>query len=69
MTPAQRQHEIQVAALAADYRQQGYTVSVPADRESVPFDLHGYLPDVLAEKDAEHLLVLLRHFPLAVCRI
>ncbi|HET9504057.1 MAG TPA: hypothetical protein VFO93_10980 [Hymenobacter sp.] len=58
MIPAQRQYEKQIAAMADSYRQQGYKVSMPADREAVPFDLHGFVPDLLAEKDAEHLLVL-----------
>ena len=71
MTPAQRQHETKVSALAADYRQQGYAVSVPADRESIPFDLHGYLPDLLAEKENEHLLVLANgaNAPLSIGRL
>lgn len=71
MTPAQRQHETQVAALAANYRQQGYAVSVPADRERVPFDLHGYRPDLLAEKETEHLLVLANsaNAPLSIGRL
>lgn len=58
MNPSQRQHAVQVAALAESYRQRGYSVSAPADMESVPFDLNGYVPDLLAEKDGQHLLVL-----------
>lgn len=58
MNPSQRQHTIQIAALAESYRQRGYSVSAPADMESVPFNLNGYIPDLLAEKDGQHLLIL-----------
>ncbi|MFD1468654.1 hypothetical protein ACFQ48_10500 [Hymenobacter caeli] len=58
MNPSQRQHDIQVAALAESYRQQGYAVTAPPDMESVPFDLNGFRPDLLAEKQGQHLLIL-----------
>lgn len=58
MNPAHRQHDIQVAALADSYRQQGYSVTAPPDMESVPFDLNGFRPDLLAEKEGQHLLIL-----------
>ena len=71
MSPAQRQHATQVAALADQYRQQGYVVSVPADREAVPFDLQGYLPDLLAVKEQQHLLLLVNdgHGAVSVSRL
>ncbi|RZK52359.1 MAG: hypothetical protein EOO59_13790, partial [Hymenobacter sp.] len=58
MSPAQRQHEHQVAALAASYAQAGYAVAVRPDPASIPFDLNGYQPDLLATKGEENLLLL-----------
>ena len=58
MNPAQNQHALEVAALAADYEQQGYTVHIRPDVEQIPLDLQGYYPDLLAEKDGQHLLIL-----------
>lgn len=57
MNSFQTQHANRVAALAEQYRQQGFRVSVPADMESVPFLLNGYIPDILAEKPNENILI------------
>lgn len=54
------QHETQLASLAADYEKQGYAVRRRPAPGSIPFDLNGFAPDLLAEKDAEHLLVLVK---------
>lgn len=71
MNYSQRQHDSQVAALADRYKQQGYHVSVPADMESVPFDLNGYIPDLLAEKNGQHLLILANNTkqPISISRL
>ena len=71
MNPARRQHDIQVATLAENYRPQGYAVTVPPDRESVPFDLNGVRPDLLAEKEDEHLLILANNTqqPISISRL
>lgn len=57
MNPFQTQHDDKVAALAEQYRLQGFSVSVPADAESIPFDLNGYVPDILARKGTEYVLI------------
>ncbi|WP_210515383.1 hypothetical protein [Hymenobacter terricola] len=71
MNSAHRQHDIQVAALAESYRQQGYSVTAPPDRESVPFDLNGFRPDLLAEKEGQHLLILANNTqqPISISRL
>ncbi len=71
MNSSQRQHDIQVIALAEKYKQQGYTVSIPADMESVPFDLYGYVPDLLAEKEGQHLLIVANNTkqPVSISRL
>jgi len=43
--------------LALRYAQLGYRVQVEPQREAIPFDLRGYHPDLLAEKDDEHLII------------
>jgi hypothetical protein len=57
MNSFQTQHDTKVAALAEQYRQQGFSVTAPADMESVPFNLNGYVPDILAKKGEECVLI------------
>ena len=46
-----------VLALARRYTQMGYQVQVEPSPAAVPFDLNGYRPDLLVEKDGEHLII------------
>ncbi|WP_035559962.1 hypothetical protein [Hymenobacter sp. IS2118] len=46
-----------IPELASRYIQQGYKVRVGPPATAVPFDLRGYRPDLLAEKEDEHLLI------------
>lgn len=48
-------HAARVATLAAEYAANGYAVQLAPT--ALPFDLGGYVPDLLAEKDGEHLLI------------
>lgn len=58
MNSYQSPHEKEVAALAATYEKQGYIVRLRPAVEQIPLDLNGYYPDLLAEKDDEHLMVM-----------
>ena len=46
-----------VAALAAQYQEQGYAVQREPAPDCIPFSLGNYRPDLLAEKAGEHLLI------------
>lgn len=52
--------ERRVTELAADYARQGYRVVVQPEPGALPFDLGGYRPDLLAERDDDHVLVQVR---------
>lgn len=52
---SERVHEI-----ADEYEDRGYRVTVQPDPSSLPFDLGGYRPDLLAEKDGQHYLIAVR---------
>jgi Holliday junction resolvase len=43
--------------VAADYRQQGYRVVAPATSEALPAFLHDCQPDLIAERDDDHVVV------------
>ncbi|HEX8328366.1 MAG TPA: hypothetical protein VF629_12550 [Hymenobacter sp.] len=61
----------QVAALAAQYRQQGYTVLLEPAPDKLPFNLGSYRPDLLVKKGDEHLLIEVknRHTPVSISRL
>jgi hypothetical protein len=73
MNSLQHQHDSQVAALAADYESQGYKVHIKPAIEQIPLDLNGYYPDILAEKEDQHLLVLANNtrkpVPISISRL
>ena len=73
MNPYQSQHEQEVATLAATYEKQGYTVRLRPNVEQIPLDLNGYYPDLLAEKEDEHLLIMAKSsrdpMPISISRL
>ncbi|NAO53356.1 hypothetical protein [Pseudomonas syringae] len=50
-------HEKKIESLVKDYSQQGFTVMKEPAAESIPFDLGGYRPDLLATKGDLKLII------------
>ena len=49
--------EQKVNELAEELRQKGYTVNLQPQSDSLPFDLESYLPDIVARKGDEGLII------------
>ena len=47
----------QVLAAARRYKRQGYSVAVPKRGDPVPSFLQGFAPDLIAERDGDHVVV------------
>lgn len=60
-----------VAELARSYEAQGFAVKTEPMVGDIPFDLAGYRPDLLAEKEGQHLIVEVKKagVPLSVDRL
>ena len=59
------------ASLAAEYNKQGYVVQLYPTPDRIPFSLGGYQPDLLAEKEGEHLLIEIKNqtVPVSINRL
>ena len=60
-----------VQELARSYQAQGFVVKAAPTADDIPFDLGGYRPDLLAEKEGQHLIVEVKKagVPLSVGRL
>ena len=60
-----------VQELVRSYKAQGFAVKTEPAAEDIPFDLGGYQPDLLAEKEGQHLIVEVKKagVPLSVDRL
>lgn len=59
-TISRSDHDILIGTLADRYRKDGYAVREQPRPGDLPFDLSGYVPDLIAEKGAEHLIIEVR---------
>jgi len=50
-------HRIAINTISEELEENGYTVVIAPDPSMIPFDLQNYLPDILATKDRENLIV------------
>lgn len=62
---------VKVQELARSYEAQGFAVKTAPATGDIPFDLGGYRPDLLAEKEGQHLIVEVKKagVPLSVDRL
>lgn len=51
------EHERVAIQLAKELEEDGYTVTLTPTADRIPFSLEGYVPDLLAEKGDDHLLI------------
>ncbi len=51
------EHDAKIQELKAGYERDGYEVLVAPDRQSLPFDLDNYVPDLLARKPDGGLII------------
>lgn len=60
-----------VQELARRYAEQGFAVKIEPATGDIPFDLGGYRPDLLAEKEGQHLIVEVKRagVPLSLDRL
>jgi Holliday junction resolvase len=57
MTRMERNTHSKVRELAEQYAAQGFQVSIDPATATVPFDLGNYSPDLIAQKEDQHLIV------------
>ncbi|MAS94065.1 MAG: hypothetical protein CMO55_12790 [Verrucomicrobiales bacterium] len=57
MNHPHKQHDRLVSQIAIELEADGYAVNRFPTREDVPFSLHGYIPDLIATKDNESLII------------
>lgn len=70
-TTPQNSGAAKVAELTRHYEAQGFAVKTEPAATDIPFDLGGYRPDLLVEKEGEHLIVEVKKagVPLSVNRL
>lgn len=70
-TTLQNSEAAKVAELTRSYEAQGYAVKTAPAASDIPFDLGGYRPDLLVEKEGQHLIVEVKKagVPLSVDRL
>ena len=70
-TTPQNSAAAKVAELTRSYEAQGYAVKTEPAASDIPFDLGGYRPDLLVEKEGQHLIVEVKKagVPLSVDRL
>lgn len=67
----QNSEAAKVAELTRSYEAQGFAVKTQPAASDIPFDLGGYRPDLLVEKEGQHLIVEVKKVgvPLSVDRL
>lgn len=56
-TSTKTEHEEKIDSLARDYLQQGFSVIKEPSADAIPFDLGGYIPDLIATKGSLNLII------------
>ncbi|WP_426943826.1 hypothetical protein ACP4J5_12380 [Pseudomonas oryzihabitans] len=56
-TSTKTEHEEKIDSLARDYLQQGFSVIKEPSADAIPFDLAGYIPDLIATKGSLNLII------------